>query len=237
MCNFLAALYHWQTLAAGFLAVAVGGVTIFFIRRQITQNENFRRDDMQRRHRAIKAGLPLALDEIQAYARLCFNFSTHVKRVSEMDPSFSRMMLGRERFDIVPRFPYQAFERVRLSIETASESEAAKLAQLISFGQVHLARFEDHVADIRNDDSDDLLSVEDERVKDRMLDSAVLYAATAWLFPYARGAVSSIQDLPKLNSIGLLISDLDKAYESDVIGHFSKLWGAGISEFDVHKSA
>lgn len=225
------AIHMYQTLVAGLMAVGVGIVTIRYIQKQIQQNDEFRKDDLARRHRTMKAGLPLALAQINEYARRCFNLPARLEKIFKSHGNFPQSMIGYDQLDVVPRFPFDAFETVRISIETAKAEEAKKLAAFVSFGQVHLSRLEGYLDDLRSERCILKVGVAEIDAKDRMLDSAILFAASDWILPYARDRAESIEGLPSLKSTGILFSDLEAVNEEKIATYLTERWDVRISDF------
>lgn len=62
---------HWQTLITGIAALLAAVVTIVVLNCQIRETRERANDQRQRRERAARAVLPLALAELQQYARAC----------------------------------------------------------------------------------------------------------------------------------------------------------------------
>jgi hypothetical protein len=54
-------LYDWQTLVSGFLALIAAGVTVIYLKKQISLSEKQETDRLQRQHNAARVTLPLTL--------------------------------------------------------------------------------------------------------------------------------------------------------------------------------
>jgi hypothetical protein len=70
---------HWQTLIAGGAALLAAVVTIVVLNCQIHQTRKLANDQRRRRERASLAVLPLALSELQQYARACIRGLYHLR--------------------------------------------------------------------------------------------------------------------------------------------------------------
>ena len=62
-------LYDWQTLISGLLALLAAGATILYLKKQITQTDVQHKTELERRHNAVRAIIPLALTLIDNWLR------------------------------------------------------------------------------------------------------------------------------------------------------------------------
>jgi hypothetical protein len=66
-------IYHFQSLIGGLLALVAAGISVIFIRQQIAQTETLHQFDLQRRHNAVKAVMPLALSLVKNWLQTIEN--------------------------------------------------------------------------------------------------------------------------------------------------------------------
>ncbi|MEL6362709.1 MAG: hypothetical protein AAFR21_16660 [Pseudomonadota bacterium] len=193
--------FDWQTLISGLLALLAAFYSIIMIQKQIKQTHDQRQDNIGRRHRAIKAGTTLALDEIIQYAEDCFkllgrNWNPGSGPNSTVFPDVA----GTD----IPTFPYSAFDKVREAIETADKDDATVLAAFISYSQVHKARFEQMFDNSNETNGTIHLSVRIPDLRQRAFESAFLYGTASWLLEYCRGDPERLDEFPDCNTAGRL---------------------------------
>lgn len=139
-------LYDWQTILSGLLASVAAVVTVWKLHGQIAQVERHRRDDIDRRHNAARAVLPLALAAISEFCRAM------VEQVA------SELERNRDKFDVgfdenandtkikfspvdLPNNVIVTFERF---VETLTNTDSVRhVAELISRIQITQSRFND----------------------------------------------------------------------------------------------
>jgi hypothetical protein len=188
-------IYLNQTLIAGAAALLIGYATIKAIRQQIRQAETAEETRIRRRHVANVAGLPLAFSEILVYSKSCWNTCMLFLDNWEAYESWDK----RSPFGIQisgPEFPYQAFQNVQTAIETAVESDAQTLADLLGFSQVQRARFREMVAQATLETRDDVWVMSQIDVMRRARDSLELFFRASRCLKYARRRSNHIEDLP-----------------------------------------
>lgn len=147
LADFSQCLFDWQALEGGILALAAAGLSILFLRRQITQSANQHREEIVRRHRAARMSMPLALAAISELTqkvsdRLAEEFekTAHDEFDAAVDnfldkPAFNLVF---EPVEISPEIT-SAF---RLFIETLdNDSNVRHIAELIASLQIMIARF------------------------------------------------------------------------------------------------
>jgi len=158
-----------QTLVAGVLATAAAAWTVKFLSKQIDQSEAHRRQDHERRHRMLRAGLPTALSEVSDYAEKCAQFVWRIRH--DQHPA--------NLTQITP--PFDAMRSIQAVIETAEEPSVNAIENLIRFFQIHESRFRTFTK--RSEPSK-------ENTANSILDSLFLVASCSRLFSYARGVAS-----------------------------------------------
>lgn len=156
-----------QTLIAGLFAAIAAGFTVWFLRKQIAQTEIHRQEELRRRHRMLRAGLPAALAELGRYADDC------IRTIWEI-----RHSTGTSTPSVYPELPIEAIRNIQAAIETADEPAVTDLENLIRFFQIQTSRL-DSFATSSSPSSFD--------TADKIRDALFLKAATARLFSYARG--------------------------------------------------
>lgn len=76
---FWQCLYDWQTLVSGILALIAAVISVIFIIKQIGQAEKHHQAELQRRHNAVRAIMPLALSSINTWNQHILNNCCQVK--------------------------------------------------------------------------------------------------------------------------------------------------------------
>lgn len=148
--NWLAQLLFWiyynQTLIAGLLALAVGGVTVHHLRKQIALEHDRHQNERHRKLLALKAGLPIALSQIHKYADAQFAF---LERFFTSDGSFAfvdgdwllKYALEEAQPEEIPEYPADSFRTLQFAIEQAEPADAFILHEIIAYGQINESRF------------------------------------------------------------------------------------------------
>lgn len=144
--NFSQCLYDWQGLEAAVLALIAAGVSVYFLSRQITQQQNHRADDISRRHNAARLTLPLAL---AAVSELVQTIADEVAEEFEsFGPDGSRTIEAilaeesdRDRFDPVslPNEVLGSFEEFVASLD--HQPDIRHVAELVASIQILLSRY------------------------------------------------------------------------------------------------
>lgn len=200
-------IYDFQTLLTGVAAVLVGGASIWFLRRQIsearqqfgdelkeskrqfdiqiTESTRQQQDALTRRLRAARAALPNSISEISQYSEQCCR---EIFRGLQRFRSDHKVQMILD----LPTFPHQAFDRLVPIIEAASVEDAQALADFISFGQVQRSRLEALANRLSADPDRPNLVVVSSSFISSIRDALGLYAFADRVFPYARGQFASI---------------------------------------------
>lgn len=174
-----------QTLVAAAIAAAAALYTVKAINSQAALVEEHRRDELKRRFRAARAGLPNALRELT-------EFSDQTLEV-----------LWRARHDawssagdlIQPEAPYSALQTIQSAIESADDDLATELEKLLRFAQIHASRVGSHFRSsvIPTDQISDRSDAPDQFLSE-IIDTLLLAAASARLFAPARGQLCEDYD-------------------------------------------
>lgn len=192
-------LHHQQTLITGLLAVVVGGVTIYFLHRQISQQQKFADEQSSRRLRAVRAGLPFALSEIHEYSRSCIDILCHfLKRNGELNGDtqydFELEPQTLASLPVISPYPTEAFKAIQVVIEHAGIGEARKLQEIVAYGQIQQARFRgltDRV--IHGKDASWVVTAEN--IMSAIRDATGLMLHMERVYDYARESGPEIHDL------------------------------------------
>jgi hypothetical protein len=175
---------QWETLVSGIGAVVAAFFTVRRLREQINQTQKLADDQRQRRARAARATLPLALSQLAQYATLC------IKRLYDLRPYF------RPDADLVQRAQKcAAWELPSLSddvlnslkecIEVIDDKPAEAVIQLIGHLQIQRSRLEEYISRARINDPTHFVVLSN--IEHAMYDAAEIHARTSTLFPFSRG--------------------------------------------------
>jgi len=141
---------HWQTLITGIAALLAAAVTIVVLNCQIRQTRELANDQRQRRERAARAVLPLAVSQLQDYARAC------IKELYELRPYFQPSgSLDQEKADKClsawpsPPLPEDVLSILKECIQFSDNAPAEAASTLIRRLQVQKSRLEEYAARIR----------------------------------------------------------------------------------------
>lgn len=61
--------FDWQTLIGGILAVGAAAVSVYFLRKQISQTDLLHQEELARQHNAIRTVTPIALSSISDFCQ------------------------------------------------------------------------------------------------------------------------------------------------------------------------
>lgn len=212
-----------QTLLAGFAAVLVGALTIHAIRDQIAQVQRLETDKLKRRHFATIAGLPNSCVEIIDYADACWkSWITILERWEEYenrdDDSFR--ILDTDVLD----FPHDAFRQVRLAIETAPTAEAATMADMLAFGQIHLSRYRSLMDQFDSRTHDAAFVTHKTNVYRAARDSLELRFRASRILNYARRDRDVIDPLPGFDAVEDFLFFLSPTIEEELRTYLRRCW-------------
>jgi hypothetical protein len=169
-------LFEWQTLIAGLLAVLAAAVSVWFLRKQISQTEALHQAALRRRFNAARATLPLTLSGLCAYATaLVGELSARRRARSPSNVNGSREPL------LTPAPPTELVVSLQQMIEaTEQKNVVALLSEIIGEIQVLTARVSGltHYQTIRSVDT-------------YIIQGAGIHALASSLFDFARREVES----------------------------------------------
>jgi hypothetical protein len=144
--DFSLCLFEWQTLVGGLLALAAALLGAGFLYKQIKQTADLHREELRRRHNAVRSTMPLALAAINdLVAHVVDNLASTLE--SEDQPDFEVAFEDAakpERSDKFVRIstPPYVMETMRSFVETLSlDREIRHIAELISSIQILIARY------------------------------------------------------------------------------------------------
>ncbi len=213
--NWLAEILFWiyysQTLITGIIALGVGWLTVRHLRRQFV-DERIRHQDQldadQRRHedqrnrklRALRAGLPIALSEIHEYAteaiELLSRFVTaDGKLLGSDETDIETFAEIRDSLPPRPEYPSEAFKALQGVIEHADQADAEKLHEIIAYGQIHNSRFRSISARIIDGANPSMITMSTHLLS-AIRDSLGMRLHVDRAFDYARETTGHIGDLP-----------------------------------------
>ena len=169
VADFSQCLFEWQSLAGGILALAAAAASLFFLNRQIRQDEAHHKSELARRHLAQRAVLSLVLSQIcQASLNAIKKLAT-IRQQAEIarvlaTPEAPSLTLSNELIQPLKEFLETTENRDLVGIVT----------ELVTRIQVTRSR----LGDMRTD--------RDHDVEARMLDLGQVHAVSECLFDYAR---------------------------------------------------
>lgn len=136
--GFICWVYAHETLTAGFLAVVAAFISVFFLNKQIKQQQTFRETDRKARLYAAKAVLPLFLSQINEYGMNCLQLT---KKMCEGREFENRIQM--------PVLPHLYMTELKECIEFADEDNRKRLVELMQNYQVQNERLRDWVDEYR----------------------------------------------------------------------------------------
>lgn len=152
---------QWETLVTGIGAVVAAFFTVRRLREQISQTQKLADDQRQRRARAARATLPLALSQLAQYATSC------IKGLYDLRPYFGR---GQSVNDLVqisqkcaawelPSLSDDVLNSLKECIEVIDDEPAEAIIQLIGHLQIQRSRLEEYISRARLYDPTHLVSL------------------------------------------------------------------------------
>jgi hypothetical protein len=180
---------QWETLLTGLGAVAAAIVTIASLRQQIRQTEELADSARQRRLKAARAMLPLALSELAEYAMACIKGLYDLRPYFQADGSLDR---SREDQGFLqwrsPHLSDNVFAALKECIEFMDDAPATAAIDLIRHLQIQRTRLADYMSQLRLNNRPRLILWA--HIDQGMRDAAEIYARVSTLFPFARGQPS-----------------------------------------------
>ena len=174
--HFIALAYNWQTLIAGALAVGAAVLTLFAVEAQTAsaiETELWRKYN---RERALRATLPLALEELAGYAAGC---------IRKLDDALNRLKVEKDNLPQITAQPLPTGLASALSslIEVSGDDETATLVRLLRDVQVQHSRWSGLV---QAEGGALFTSPTPYDLAGGIYDAATIYAQCEALMPFAR---------------------------------------------------
>jgi hypothetical protein len=178
---------QWETLVTGIGAVVAAFFTVRRLREQITQTQKLADDQRQRRARAARATLPLALSQLAQYATSC------IKGLYDLRPYFRAVHSANDLAQRgqkcaaweLPLLSDNVFNSLKECIELIDDEPAQAIVELIGHIQIQRSRLEEYISRAHLNDPTHLVLLSN--IEHAMCDAAEIHARTSTLFPFSRG--------------------------------------------------
>jgi len=181
-------LYNWQTLIGGLIAIGAAVYAGHYVRRQIRVSETIEADRLQRRERAARAILPLALTKFIDFTEECALILRTVSGSLVPAASATQPPL------FTPQIPQQPITDLERAIEAATEPLTVEImAKLAAHTQVLHSIIADIVAHVNRSGS--ARYRRDPNLPAFELRTARVHAAASRLFSWARGEAEKPDDV------------------------------------------
>lgn len=180
-----------QTLLVGVFATTAAFLTIKYLRKQIRQQEDFRLEDLERRHVAAKLEALWSLLEIATYNDLC---STYLKETIAQKDTY-RLIKG--DLGQPPIFPENTISNLAKLTVGLSPENATKVQNFVALMQIRSSRLSslrDSLAERHRTKNGTKIS-EPLVLEQAILDYYISKFETNRILGYCRGDHSSIPDL------------------------------------------
>lgn len=174
---------QWETLVGGALALVAAWFTVKAIRAQIAQADQAHREAWERRHRAARAVLPMALNEISEYSSSCIRTLWELRSLFNSNGTRGSRLLAK-KIAIDP-LSENAISVLRECIESGPAAFAEAATELISRYQIHRSRLLGRLHSMWL--SDPTRIVFWANIESDMADAAEVGALALCLLPFARG--------------------------------------------------
>jgi hypothetical protein len=211
---------HWQALIAGGAALLAAVVTTVVLICQIRQTAHHADDQRQRRARAALAVLPLALSELQQYARTC------IRGLYELRPYFQHNgSLDRAQADKClsawpsPRLPEDVLSVLKEFIQFSDKAPAEAASTLIRRLQVQQSRLTEYASRLRLLNHPLPLGTIDLAIGD----TAEVFARVGKLFSFSRDYPVHAFDVGR-DDVYRALSDAGCFDSDQVIGALADKW-------------
>ena len=193
-CTIRDSLYNWQTLTTGIIALVIGGLSILYLRRQISlQKGEFDDRRMQeqeidrRRQAAVRALLPADLSEITGYATSCSDVISAALIASRKEELENKEEEGIGDLDM-PILPTRVLSNMQRVIENVDAETASVFATLLRCYQVQNARVRSLISDLKFPTKFGRIKITtSENIEQNFEQTVLLYLLASDLFEYARG--------------------------------------------------
>jgi hypothetical protein len=174
----------WQTLLAATVAATIASIAAFVAfqnpSRSLAHAENLEVNRRQRKHAALRAVLPLALSQLNAYAE---------KSVGALNQMLAEchgpvLPTGIATSAHIEPLPSETLKTLAEFIEYADAGNVDVLESTVARIQIHDSRMRQLVRD--NNDPSNTHVVTRTEIRNRMVDAASIYAGASSFFNYAR---------------------------------------------------
>jgi hypothetical protein len=195
---------QWETLLTGGAAVLAALFTIRKINEQIRQTGQLAADQRNRKARAARAMLPLALSEITEYATACINGLLALQPLFLDESALDRSPAHSDLSSwTLPRLPENVLPLLKECIEYSDDRPAEAMRDMVRHFQVQNTRLIEDLSRLRLNDGVHLLLWQ--HIVERIQDSAELCARAAILFPFSRGSQPQDFDIDRSHIYSALV--------------------------------
>jgi hypothetical protein len=178
---------QWETLVTGIGAVVAAFFTVRHLREQISQTQKLAEDQRQRRARAARATLPLALSQLAQYATSCIKGLYDLRPYFQADHSMDDLVQRAKKCAAweSPSLSDDVLNSLKECIEVIDDEPAQAIIQLIRHLQIQRSRLQEYISRACLNDNTHLVSLLN--IEHGMCDAAEVHARTSTLFPFSRG--------------------------------------------------
>jgi len=182
--NIIQCLYDWQTLASGILALIAAFITIYFLRKQIVQNNDFEVQKLRRKHDSFRVVLTLTLSQICSATEKAIYLLAKL-RIQSSDTRKLSVTERRSLYSISP----DVISSLQAIIETTDDKALISIIYRITRNiQVTVARIEN------------MNTRHDSDLEEQIQDCTSIYTLVESLFEYARREINQCPDDPNADS-------------------------------------
>lgn len=138
--------FEWQSLISGALAVGAALVSIHFLKLQIAQTSELHKEELLRRHNAIRSVVPVALSAISEYCgavvdQIAINIEGRQNDFEAAFDAAAQVRTEQNSFEPV-QFPSDVISTMQLFVETLTcPADIRHMAELLSSLQILQSRF------------------------------------------------------------------------------------------------
>jgi hypothetical protein len=198
-CSFVDFIYRWQTLTTGVIALLIGGLSIWYLRHQISlQKLEFderriqEEESNRRRQAAVLALLPADLSEITGYTTSCSDVISEALIAIRKEE-----IANKEEGDIhgpeMPILPPRVLSNIQRVIENVDAEKASVFAALLRCYQVQNARVRSMIADLTYPKRSVVIRiVTKENIEQNFEQTVLLYLLASDIFNFARGKNNNV---------------------------------------------
>ena len=230
-------IHDHQTTIVGLPAALFSGWMVWQIRQQIEHHDKLEERRRQRKLRAKKARLPIALTEINRYAdnniRALFH-SLNCGNDEQLGKLGDPQKLGPSTFGL-NEYPARALTIVTDAIEDAEDSDARALSHLVSFSQVNHSRLKALQDTVDSGVPENKKTIVENEFFNSIRDILELIARVDCCYGYARGMNKHIDPFPEFHNFARYepeLTDLEikSRLNKYLKEHWQPDWGTLIAE-------